>query len=284
MGKPPHFKLYQNERFWPYPSQIFWCQTQTWFHFFFLFFLLQPLKFSFMCKFGISFVVGVLYCCQWDKVGSSPQPYTCVILFWCLMPLPLVAAWGNELRRLNCTLSFIVYSLLYQFYMYQFSVGWNIFSAWCYGNKGTWVQTLCDGLRVRLRSIFASSAGSGAPQSPRTRQSWACTLSEDSFWDIFEGSWMLEVWKMHMKTRCLYLSLALFLSKAWSAASQGQGEDFHCLWWVSHLAQVMRCWETFACSWCLHSGEELDSAFQRGSGSGAWEPVLREKAWLQLCC
>lgn len=175
------------------PVKYFEVKPKHDFNFFF-FFLLQPLKFSFTCKFGISFVVGVLCCCQWDKVGSSLQPYTCVILFWCVMPLPLVVAWSNELRRLNCTLSFMVYSLLYRFYMYHFSVGWNVFLAWCYGNEGTWVQTLCDGLRVCLWSVFASSAGSGAPQSPRMRQSWACALSEDSFRDIFEGPWMLEAW------------------------------------------------------------------------------------------
>lgn len=126
------------------------------------------------------------------------------------MPFPLVEAWGDEPCKLNCTLTFIIYSLLYWFYMYCFSVGWNVWLAWCYGNKGTWVQTLCDGLCVCLRSIFTSSARAGAPWSPRMGQSWACASSKDLFRGIFEGTWILEVRKMHMKTCCWYSSLALF--------------------------------------------------------------------------
>lgn len=78
-------------------------------------------------------------------------------------------------------------------------------------------------------------------------------------------------------------SFQFCLSKAWPAASWGQQEGFHCLWWVLHAAQAMRRWEMFACSWCLLSGEELNSTLQQGSSSGARALALREKRWIKLC-
>lgn len=89
--------------------------------------------------------------------------------FQWIRPLPLAAVRGDELCGLNCTLPFIKYSLLYQFYLYSFSVGWSICLSWCYRNAGTWLQTLRDGVCAHLRKVFGSPTEAAAPQYPPCR-------------------------------------------------------------------------------------------------------------------
>lgn len=88
-----------------------------------------------------------------------------------------------------------------------------------WGNTGT---SHCDGLCVHTRSVFTSSAGASAPWSPCAGQSCSCAF-KDSFCGIYEGMWMSEVQKTHVKTCCWSVVFALFglLVQGWICSQSG---------------------------------------------------------------